>query len=424
MSSTFEDSVTYTYVSNAAHGLSDTNAESSLAAKSGCFFIEGTGAEIDTAITSNAGWCYFAWADVNSVIHRSPKFRGTSITNAVSADTAAKTEQVSFLGSNGTTGSLDTTLKYYGVGIVLNYTFGLLNNTPLIKTVPYKLTTASQSTLAIGIADAGVAAWNREPHRDVVFEAVCDTAASATNDFDNNVTVVNGSKNVTVTSNLQYNGGAGTAVAGDFIRFADDTLNGTLDARDPVYRIEEVNSLTLTLDRPVTVASGAWTDAGDGNQVIPAATAAGDNWGVKMTGSTPVSTFNAVTDSPFVVEFDVEADDFSTAEVSVYTKPYLGVGTAQLVQFDEAYALFHERDRYVAAYPPKPDYTFQAAYGSGYNVIEFEASEQEFSSATTGISPKSKFRIKIYLLDSTCDTDYSNFKTVVGATAITTTAPS
>lgn len=421
MSSQAETSATYVFVNNAAHGLSDTNAESSLAAGSGCFFITGTGAEIDTAITSNAAYCYYAYKTAGGTIIKSPRFKGTSIKNAVFGDKLTAVQQISYLGYNSSTGSFDATAGYYALAVRLNHTFGLLNNSPLIKTVPYKSSTASQSDISRGLVLAADKAFSRDPHRAIVFEAICNEAVTTANCFDNNATVVQGATTFTVGTNLQYNSGAGTAAVGDFVRLG--TAAGAVGATalgSAVYKITAISSLTVTVDRPIRVASGTYTAAGNMAEVLTAAEGAAANWGIKMTGQANTS-FDPVTQTPYVVDFKVTlSDNFSTASMTYTTASKIGVGTYQLVAFDEAYSQLLNRDRVSSAYPVRPGLTFAAGSSSEYNVIEFEVSDQEYSSVTTGINPKSSYKIKIYLLDSTCDTDYGNFKTVVGSTAITT----
>ena len=129
--------------------------------------------------------------------------------------------------------------------------------------------------------------------------------------------------------------------------------------------------------------------------------------------------FNPVTDTPFIVEFTVGlSDNFSTAEVTYTTKSKVGTGTYQLTAFAEAYGSFQLTDRVVSAYPPRPAHSFAATAASAYNVIEFEASDAEYTSATTGQNPISKFRYKLFLVDGTADTDYGNLQTVLGTTAL------
>lgn len=426
MSSQFEDSVSYVFIITAAHGLADTNGEAALAAGGGCFFIDGYGAEVDTVLSTQGSTAdiWFAAKRADGTIMRSPRCKWANMVEKYSNVYIAPVEQESFLGYNGVSGSMDSTLGYYSLSVVLDHTFGLLNNSPLIKTVPYKLATATQSALTIGLVDAGYTAFSRDPHRDVQFEAICNTAVDANYDITNDTIIVNGSKVINVANNLTYNTAAGTLVVGDFIRIADDSLNGTLALTDPVYRVEEINTLAVTLDRPVDVPSGTWTDAGDGIQVITAAQALAANWGIRFQGSTPCTTsanFNPITDTPFQVNFKVTSDDFSTATMTYSTTPFIGNGTYPLVSFDEYQSQFERRNRHVQAYPPAPNYTFQAATGLTYNTIDFSGSDSAYVSATTGINPKSKFRVKIYYYKDAgaVDTVWGTDKTVLGSTAIT-----
>jgi len=410
----FEDSVTYLYVMDVASGLTDdTEGPASLPAGAGAFFNFGTNVTEQTAITASANRFYFGYRSDDGILQRSPTFQGNQITNATKIDTVALTEQISYLGYNGTAGSMDDSdSTYFG----LNHTFGLLNNSPLIKTIPFKTaSSSSQTDLTFGLVQAGYKAFKNLPNADVKFEAVCNVAASATNDFTNIVTIVNGAKTFAVATNLTYNTAAGTLAVGDYIRFADDSLNGTLHVSDPVYKVTAINALVVTVDRPIDIPSGAWTDAGDGSQVIPAATAEAADWGIRMTGNTPDTVaegFNPRTDTPFVVNFEVLSDDFETAEVTYATASAIGTGTYQLISSMEAYTQFQNKDRHVSAYPPH-SVRIDAEATKGYDMYSFEIMDEVYASATTGINPRSKGRIVI-AVEETLATDLGYFDDVLG----------
>jgi len=409
MSSQNFDSPTYTYVLNVDDGIADDAAITGINAKSGQFAFLNTGKSETGAAASGSDY-YFAFMNTNSVLQKSAAFDGGTIANAVSKDYAALTEQVTYVGYNGTSGSLDAAnATYYSLGIVLNHTFGLLNNSPLIKTIPFKSTAATQSNIAAGIVNAGVKAFDRQANRDVKFErinsgAVSDALGTAT------LSVVNQGTDIVFSEDM-----TALVTAGTIIR-----IGGLGAGTTPCYIVSSVDAgvgaaRVYTLDQKFQGS----TDTAVAANLVESVTE-GD-WGIKMTGvSITDAKFNPITDTPYVVDFEVELNDnFSTAEVTYSTQPDIGFGTYQLVSYDEALSLFNVKDKQVNAYPPQPSHTFEAVSGNTYNLIEFEASDSKFSSATTGLNPISKFRIRIWYLDSTCDTDYGTAKTTVAATAIT-----
>ena len=410
MSSQNFDSPTYTYIMNADDGTSDDTDISTLAAKSGQFIFEETDKiEAGTVVASGTNY-FFAFKDAGSVIHKSPTFDGGTVVNAVSKDTVALTEQVTYVGYNGTSGSLDAAnATYYSLGIVLNHTFGLLNNSPLIKTIPFKSTAATQSNIAAGIVNAGVKAFDRQANRDVKFERINSGAASDALGTAT-LSVVNQGTDIVFSEDM-----TALVTAGTIIR-----IGGLGAGTTPCYIVSSVDAgvgaaRVYTLDQKFQGS----TDTAVAANLVESVTE-GD-WGIKMTGvSITDAKFNPITDTPYVVDFEVELNDnFSTAEVTYSTQPDIGFGTYQLVSYDEALGLFNDKDKQVNAYPPQPNHTFEAVVGEAYNLIEFEASDSKFSSATTGLNPISKFRIRLWLQDDTeCDTDYGTHKTVIGSTAI------
>jgi hypothetical protein len=415
----FEDSVTYLAVINAANGLTNnTEGVGSLTAGMGGFFHTGdqVGGYVYKGDALAAGEAtIFAWADADGNLHKTSEFDGGNVTHASTlADNAStRTNQITYLGYNGTSGEMDNSNStYFGLKLVLNHTFGTLNNSPLIKTIPYKtVASSSQTDLALGLCLAGQYAFDRLPNRDVVFDAVCNATVTAGNCFDNNATVVNGATTFSVGTNVQY--GGATAAVGDYVRLGSATKAVAATAlTSAVYKITAINGLVITVDRKINVTSGTYTAAGDMAEVIPSATGLAADWGVRMDGNTPaVTAFNPRTDVPFVVSFSVLSDDFDTAEVTYSTAPVLGSGVCDLIRALEAYTQFQDKDRHVSAYPPT-SYRDDTTVSELYDIYSFEVTNSAYTSATTGIQPVSKWRM-IIALDKDLTTDNTDFDTVL-----------
>lgn len=430
MSSQFEGSATYVFVASDDQGaLADTNGEAALPTGATALFIDGYGAEVDT-LWSTAGTgadLWIAHRNANGTLLRSPRFRGTTIANAVHRTEAALVEQVSYWGYNAVSGSMDSALGYYGLSVVLEHTHGLLNNSPLVKTIPWKQTTATQSALALGLAGVADDVFSREVHRDVIVDALCNESVTAANCLDNNLAVIYGASTIVGTATFPYNTGAGNMAVGDYIRLGQTAGAPAATALDDaVYQITAIDATTTiaTLDRPARVPTGTYTAAGNMAEVLTAAEGAAANWGLKFTGHTPAqtsATFNPMTDTPFVVSFKITSDDFSTASVTYTTNPFIGVGTYPLVAFDEAYAIFHFRNRHVQAYPAYPPDIIDAVSGSTYICVSFDAVDAKYTSATTGINPQSKFTIKLYYLNDGGDVeaDATAMDTILGSVNVT-----
>jgi hypothetical protein len=409
MSSQNFDSPTYTFILNVDDGIADNVAITGIADKSGQFAFLDTGLSETGAAASGSDY-YFAFRNTKSVFTRSSSFDGGTIANAVSKDTAALTEQITYVGYNGTSGSMDAVnATYYSLGLVLNHTFGLLNNSPLMKTIPFKSTAATQSNVAAGLVNAGVLSFARGMNKDVKFERVNSGAQLVAL---NNAQLINGASTFSTADD-----DTASILVGSIIRIEEPENDGAAST-DPCYVVTAHDSgvgaaRIYTLDAPFQGVTNADHDHFE--------TVTEGDWGIKMTGvSIADAKFNPITDTPYVVNFEVELhENFATAEVTYSTGSDIGFGTYQLVSYDEAFGLFNDKDKHINAYPPQPNHTFEAVSGNTYNCIEFEASDSKYSSATTGLNPISKFRVKIWYLDSTCDTDYGTAKTTVAATAIT-----
>jgi hypothetical protein len=359
---------------------------------------------VGATLTAGAEFEYCA-RDARGALRKSPTFTPEQVFNATYMVNTARTEQLSYLGYNGVTGSMDTANStYYGLRLILNHTFGMLNNSPMIKTIPYKSNAANtQYDMALDIAEVCNKQFDRESLRAVTAEAVCNEGVTAANCLDNNLTVVYGSKVITGTATFPYNTAAGNMAVGDFIRLgatAGAPAATALD--DAVYRVISIDAATTgaTLDRAVTVPSGTYTAAGDMAEVITSAEGVAANWGIRFDGhSVADADFNPVTDKPFVVSFELEAGDFTTATVTYTTAPFIGRGTYQLISSLEAYTQFQDKTREITAYPPTVR-NLEAVAGAAYCVFTFDVLKATHVDPTTGQRPVSKHRIMIAMLNS------------------------
>jgi hypothetical protein len=380
--SIFEDSNTLLFVATITNGYADTNAWTAAAQPSGSVvFVKVSDNTVEEGALADSTEYRVIGKTTAGVTHYSPIFTTASIKNKAAMDQEARVEQVSYLGYNGTSGSMDAANStYYGLGIVLDHTFGMLNNSPLVLTIPYKSdATATQSEVAAGLAIAGTTVLDRQAHKPLKIERInsgaqSDAMAAAT------ATVVYGSKSVTLSEDESL-----TCPAGSIIR-----LGGTGAGTTPCYLVSAISAdgLTITLDQKY---QGASETIAHGN----VETVVAGNWGLKFTGiSVTDANFNPVTDEPFVVSFTLEIGDFDTATATYTTAPVLGSGSYQQVSALEAYCQFQRKTKEVSAYPPTAR-LFQAVSGEYYHLYSFEIWDDKYVSTTTGIKPISPTRIII-----------------------------
>jgi hypothetical protein len=395
----FEDSRTQVFVCNVTNANAASYATlAALAGTAGAFYLEPQ-TFTETAATTNATLYHrFAFRNTRGVLSFTKPFRAADIKNGGYYAYLARQEQVTYLGYDGVTASLSldaTNSTYYGLKIILNHTFGMLNNSPLIVTIPYKSdASATQREVAAGLAIAGTAAFKRQAYKPIKIERVNSGAALATL---NTCAVVNGSKAVTFGGNVA----ASVTVGSTIVRLNGATGTGTT----PCYIIASAinGTTTFNLDQEYQGITETIADAN-----VESVTEG--NWGLKFTGiSVTDANFNPVTDEPFVVSFELGTRDFSTATATYTTEARLGSGTYQLVAAQEARTQFENKTREVSAYPPTVR-NFDAVAGNTYDIFAFEVWDDNYVDPTTGGRPVSKVRYVICELVGLTE----DFNTVLG----------
>ena len=221
---------------------------------------------------------------------------------------------------------------------------------------------ATQTDVAFGILENLRASLNTKPELLILAELLNSAAVVAGNGFDNNATVINGSKYITVGTNLNY-GGVALAV-GDLVRMG--TVGAGTALTDSVYRVVTLVSATVfEIDRPVAEASGVYAAATADLEVIPAASIA--NYGIQLTGQ-------ALTHIPgkrpySIVMFDVGLDGFTNTTVTYSTAPVYGIGLPDQIKDLEYFVHGNRGDRYRADYMHR-GYTSQVAdAGENYDQL-------------------------------------------------------
>ena len=242
----------------------------------------------------------------------------------------AAAEQVTYIGYNGTTGSIEAAnSKLYVVRINLkeqDYTgFGQ----QIILNAPYKSdASATQLEVATGVALAMANTVNRQTVKPYQVELIADVAYAATAAFANTCTIVKGEKTVTCGTNTDYNTNVDLAI-GDYVRFSAAPATTGCLVSDGIYKVMTLPSTTtFTVDRPIEEESGAFTSGKAGATVLTAAKMAAANLGVKLTGIARTFTLGKFSYSK--VSFEVGLDSsssFGDTLVTYTTAMTLGQGT-------------------------------------------------------------------------------------------------
>lgn len=400
----YEDGVTYQYIANATNGATDTVTLGKDIAVGSLALVKVADNKVqESDMTSTAGLFRIVQKTAAGQLLYSPEFDLVNSTTISAKSYTAPTEQVTYYGYNGSTLSLGTIVS--GQTYVLHFTVENfapgIGHSPLVKTVPYVATSAVQADLATGLAQSFERIFGREPYKLIQNDVICSAAVTAANGTKSGqeVTVVNGSTGLTFETDVTYTAGGGSTLAvGDYLRIG--SVGGGTALTDPVYKVTAISTVYVTVDRPVTAASGTYDDAGGTSdiEVIPAATGNAADWGFKLTGIDrfAVSGFNPQTDYYSKVRFDVASDDFdSTVVTTASVVASEGVGSAyEVAMFESKLAMNDGKGKYASAYPPtsyrgETDLTTPGYY----DTIILDCTSSNYTSATTGIQPVSKFKI-------------------------------
>jgi hypothetical protein len=401
----FENSVTYQLIGNVTNGgTKDSTLGKDIAAGSVALLKVADHTVQEDDETSTAGLFRFVQKTAGGQLIYSPEFEMSKAT-ITSQVYVAPAEQVTYFGFNGTAGDLGTITSgsTYILSILLkNYAPGV-GTTPLIKTIPYTTTAATQLNVATGLAASFERVFSREPYKLIQCDLVNSAAGADTSGGVFSVT--NGSNVVTTVESAgaaadagKYSADAGSIAVGDLIRFTAATEALT----DPVYLVTAVSGIgtaaaTITLDRKYTGATNASYAA---NAVGVIASGSIANFGFKFTGIDRFAAtgFNPQTDFYSKTRFEVSSADFDDDVVSTLSVAASeGSGSAyEVAQLENFCAKNEGLGRVSSAYPPTATRTeTDLATPGTYDTMVVSAYNNSMVNGVTGQQPVSKFTIVI-----------------------------
>lgn len=353
--------------------LIETATRADLTAGQIAVFKNGSATAIDGTTDLTSGDQFkVVFKDVEGNIIESPTYKYDNIITKTAANYSAATEQKTYIGYNGTTGSITVANSdIYTVRLLrkdYSKTWGEHGSFKLVGTYQ-----SDASATQTEIADALVA----NMYKNLLVEKqksgtwvtkvgrINSSTVTAANDLVNDATVVQGTNFVTVSTAITWGAGATTLVVGDYLRIG--TIGGGTALTNNVYKITAINGLVLTLDVEVLEASGTYAAATHDIEVLAAATAAAGNWGLMLQSQ-------SVKFSPGLfknqnVTFNVMLNDaFGSTIVTNATNASKGIGTYREVAEMEWELRNNQREAYhVASYPITE--TLNAVSGKTYDMI-------------------------------------------------------
>src|SRR6218665_481297 len=278
----------------------------------------------------------------------------------------ASTEQLSFIGYNSTlnTGAIDV-INANDYHIRLSLRQGRTSNHGglYLKHAFYTSdTSATQAEISLNLFQDLVAEFSREPDRIAVFSRI--NGATSTGTIVETYSPVYGSKYVNASA-------ASTLVAGDYIRFGTTTA-------DAVYRVVTVSGTVIMLDTPFqgTTAVASSVD------YIAAATALGDDFGIKIQGLASPYRVGRLAQDLQVNTIDITLEGFGTTLYSLTTSATPGNGTEKQVKELEFFCQGNEGDYFRMGEPNI--FTPRAEATGNYDLIDIVVENLKTDSIVVG----------------------------------------
>jgi len=308
-------------------------------------------------------------------IIESPMYDYDLITNKQNAAYAASTEQKTYVGYNGSTGSITATNS----GIYYMHlerkdwsaTWGEHGSFKLAGAYEADATateTEIADALAVNIAKTFEVERAKSGFTVTKTGRINSAAVTAANALDNDATVVNNVNAFTVATSLAYNTGAGTLAVGDYVRIG--TVGGGTTLTSDVYKVTAINGLVVTVDRKIVDASGTYAAATADLEVIPNATAIAANWGLYFE-SEPVHFVPGLFKFQNVTFQVTLSDAFGSTLITDGVKAFKGSGTYPEVAEIEWELQGNRGEGYkVASFPVNT--VLNATLGKTYNMISID----------------------------------------------------
>lgn len=258
-------------------------------------------------------------------------------------------------------------------------------------------------------------------------------AVTATNDFDDNVTIVKGSDTITTAGGWDHSAGGtydGTLVAGDFIRISD--VDGTAPTTaDPIYRVESVSGTSAVLDRPVEMPGRTGTGGNSTDfEVITKAVGeafADSSWSLSIAGGqhkTPavgaISAIANVVNSQFISlnigllgGFDCNGTVSTTAPTMPNGQDWQ-VSQMEFKNSKNAIGAGNRPSPYRTPFPLSQNVANESltVAGTEYYVLSVTYADPHASASTAG-SVKSPYVVRLAIADGAVTT-YNNVVAVFG----------
>jgi len=318
-----------TIVANSTDGASESTFSTfkASAAVGEVIAVESDG----TAIASGSNKIMIVAKNDSGKIVISEPIKVSDIKHVSAKAYVAPTEQIDYVGFNGTTGSIEViNSNLYQVNIEMaNY--GSTGSELRYHKQGHFNSAASATELSIaeGLRDSLIRNFSREPEKRIKFEMVCNNAGLALGTGVDNVVFTNGSKIISATDIDNATTNAALAV-GDLLRV------GTA-VTDPVYRITAIDSVANTATLDQAFQGDTTTIADTALERIAAASLAAADYGIKLTGQPKLFKLGKIRYEKMV--FVTQLVDCGDTIVTKSQAAKLGIGEGKAVAEEEWFTI-------------------------------------------------------------------------------------
>lgn len=334
-----------------------------------------------TAIAAGSTGIMIAVKKADGTLDQTEVIPTAGIVKASVKSYAAGTNQVDYIGFNGTSGSIDAVNATHYIANLRMQEFGSMSASNYENLVGEFYTDASaiQAEIADGICSSLVASHDELNQEKFLIERVINNAGVSLTSATGNITAVKGSKILTVATDAD----AEVAI-GDHIRLGTTAGAAVTDAAYKVVSFP--TATTIKLDVPFQGDSATFTVTNCDH--VDAATAASADFGVRLTardltavaGKFPVQKFH----------FSTSLENFgSTTLTAQSTGASVGIGSGAQVREHEWFARGNFGEIFRTGQPHLFDNELVGVSGNNYDVLSIDYYLDERERLTYTSSPRS-----------------------------------
>lgn len=311
----------------------------------------------------------------------------STISNANLGVGAARANQVTTIGYDGTSGSLPVTnSNLYYVRLYIQEFLSSNSDGQRMKHGVYKSdASAIQQEIALGLVSSLINNFLREAEKYITFEVRCNHAGGIVPTGVGTVAVVNGSDTITFSTAVDNATGATLLLVNELLRFGTATT-------DDVYKIKSIDvpTETIVLDRKYQGASVA-AMANNTIERITVAQGIAADWGVVLTGAD--LSFGAPDYKYSMTRWETQLENFGTTTAVIATGASEGLGTYESIASLESFLMGGYGEIYRIGTPnihPQVLVAESAVAGGHYTLCTFNFKDSKVTgSFSEEVSPKS-----------------------------------